>query len=270
MNTRGLRALVLGLTVGLSAVSSAEVGAQSCSQPCVGPPRGAIIAAGGGRLDPAIYSRFVELAGGAEARIVLIPTAGAEYGSHDGWTAIEELRKAGAVHLEVLHTRSEKVADLSAFASPLNEATGVWFSGGRQWRLVDVYLETTTHQHLERLLNRGGIIGGNSAGASALASFLLRGGEFNAEIIATEREKGFGFRGPSPRTSATGYRTERGLGHHRHRRSGSHHRWAGRDLRHHRSGVPDCTALARPGRGLRPRCAPHRADGHRSPPGARA
>ena len=193
MNTRGLRALVLGLTVGLSAVSSAEVGAQSCSQPCVGPPRGAIIAAGWGRLDPAIYSRFVELAGGAEARIVLIPTAGAEYGSHDGWTAIEELRKAGAVHLEVLHTRSEKVADLSAFASPLNEATGVWFSGGRQWRLVDVYLETTTHQHLERLLNRGGIIGGNSAGASALASFLLRGGEFNAEIIATEREKGFGF-----------------------------------------------------------------------------
>ena len=40
--------------------------AQSCERPCVGPPRGAIVAAGGGKLDPQIYERFVELAGGAE------------------------------------------------------------------------------------------------------------------------------------------------------------------------------------------------------------
>jgi len=159
----------------------------------VGPPRGAIIAAGGGRLDPAIYEKFVELAGGPDARVVLIPTAGAEYGSHDGWTAIEELRKAGIEKLEVLHTRSRAVADLDAFSSPLNQATGVWFSGGRQWRLVDVYLETETHRKLEALLARGGVIGGNSAGASALASFLLRGGEFNGEIVASERPDGFGF-----------------------------------------------------------------------------
>jgi cyanophycinase len=167
--------------------------AQMCDDPCVGPPRGAIIAAGGGRLDPAIYERFVELAGGADARVVLIPTAGAEYGSHDGWTAIEELRKAGIEKLEVLHTRSRAVADLGAFSSPLNQATGVWFSGGRQWRLVDVYLETETHRKLEALLARGGVIGGNSAGASALASFLLRGGEFNREIISSDRPDGFGF-----------------------------------------------------------------------------
>lgn len=133
------------------------------------------------------------MAGGAEARIVLIPTAGAEYGGHDGWTAIEELRRAGARHLEILHTRSSSVADLEAFAAPLENATGVWFSGGRQWRLVDVYLNTETHAELQKLLARGGVIGGNSAGASALASFLLRGGEYNGEIIATERAEGFGF-----------------------------------------------------------------------------
>lgn len=167
--------------------------AQSCAQPCVGPPRGAIIAAGGGKLDPVTYRRFVELAGGENARVVLIPTAGAEYGSHDGWTAIEELKAAGVQRLEILHTRSRAVADLQAFASPLENATGVWFSGGRQWRLVDVYLNTQTHRELEELLARGGVIGGNSAGASALASFLLRGGELNGEIIATERSQGFGF-----------------------------------------------------------------------------
>jgi len=135
----------------------------------------------------------VELAGGPEARIVLIPTAGTEYGSHDGWTAIERLKEAGARQLEVLHTRSRSVADLEAFAAPLERATGVWFSGGHQWRLVDVYLGTETHRELDEVLERGGVIGGNSAGASALASFLLRGGEFNGEIIATERAEGFGF-----------------------------------------------------------------------------
>ena len=167
--------------------------AQACERPCVGPARGAIVTGGGGRLDPMVFERFVELAGGPEARIVLIPTAGTEYGSHDGWTAIERLKEAGAVHLEVLHTRSRSVADLDAFAAPLDHATGVWFSGGHQWRLVDVYLGTETHRRLAQVLDRGGVIGGNSAGASALASFLLRGGEFNGEIIATERAEGFGF-----------------------------------------------------------------------------
>lgn len=174
-------------------VLTSPLSAQGCESPCVGPPRGAIIAAGGGSLDQAIYRRFVELSGGAEARIVLVPTAGTQYGGHDGWTAIEELKKAGATQLEVLHTRSAAVADMEAFAAPLDHATGVWFSGGHQWRLVDVYLNTATHAKLNEVLARGGVIGGNSAGASALASFLLRGGEYNSEIVATERAVGFGF-----------------------------------------------------------------------------
>ncbi|MDX1647679.1 MAG: cyanophycinase [Longimicrobiales bacterium] len=180
-------------TLGAICVAAHPTAAQSCDRPCVGPPRGAVIAAGGGDLDSAIYERFVELAGGDDARIVLIPTAGTEYGSHDGWTAIWRLRAVGVEHLEVLHTRSRAVADLEAFASPLEEATGVWLSGGRQWRLVDVYLGTETHRELDALLARGGVIGGNSAGASALASFLLRGGEENVQIIDPERASGFGF-----------------------------------------------------------------------------
>lgn len=175
----------------ISATSALQ--AQTCRQPCVGPPRGAIIAAGGGRLSPTIYEQFIRLAGGPDARIVLIPTAGAEFGSHDGWAAMEGLTRAGATQLEVLHTRSRPVADMEAFAAPLQNATGVWLSGGRQWRLVDVYLATETHGALRRVLERGGVIGGNSAGASALASFLLRGGEAGGEIISTERSDGFGF-----------------------------------------------------------------------------
>ncbi len=179
-----------GLTL---AVTASEAASQACERPCVGPKHGAIIAAGGGLLDKAIYQRFVELAGGADAKIVLIPTAGARYGSHDGWTAIEELHEAGVEQLEVLHTRSRSVADLAAFAAPLKEATGVWFSGGRQFRLVDVYLDTETHRELQAVLDRGGVVGGNSAGASALASYLIRGSEDSQVVMAPNKDVGFGF-----------------------------------------------------------------------------
>ena len=190
------RGLILASTLSLSGLGAGfagSVGAQTCARPCVGPSHGAILAAGGGTLGPEIYEEFVQLAGGAEAKIVLIPTAGAQYGSLDGWTAIQALTEAGVDKLEILHTRSRAVADLEAFASPLLEATGVWFSGGRQWRLVDVYLDTETHRELTALLARGGVIGGNSAGASALASFLVRGDLANDVVSTSLRDRGFGF-----------------------------------------------------------------------------
>lgn len=170
------------------------VQAQACHRPCVGPPRGAIVAAGGGDLGEGIYEHFVQLAGGDDARIVFIPTAGAQEGSHDAWTAMEEFKKVGVRRFEILHTRSRAVANMEAFVAPLNDATGVWISGGRQWRLMDVYLGTRTHRALEALLARGGVIGGNSAGASVLASYLVRGAvEDNQTVMAPGREEGFGF-----------------------------------------------------------------------------
>ena len=193
MNTRTRNRILLCLTAALAA--AAPVSAQPCARPCVGPARGAILAAGGGELNAEIYGRFLTLSGGPEkAHIVLIPTAGAEDGSHDAWTALEALQKLGAQHIEVLHTRNRRVADLDAFAAPLKDATGVWISGGRQYRLVDVYLGTRTQSELAAVLARGGVIGGNSAGASVLASYLLRGGESsNRGVVDHNRAEGFGF-----------------------------------------------------------------------------
>jgi cyanophycinase len=160
----------------------------------VGPRRGAILAAGGGDLGEEIYARFLSLAGGPGASIVLIPTAGAEGGSHDAWTALEKLRDAGARRIEVVHTRNRKIAEMDPFAGPLRDADGVWISGGRQYRLMDVYLGTRTHEELQGVLDRGGVIGGNSAGASVLASYLIRGGTRGNEIVVDEdRTDGFGF-----------------------------------------------------------------------------
>ncbi len=100
----------------------------------------------------------------------------------------------GARRIEVLHTRNRKVADLGAFVGPLREATGVWISGGHQWRLAEVYLDTRTHRELQALLDRGGVVGGNSAGASMLASFLVRGSRRGNDVVSEPgSEEGFGF-----------------------------------------------------------------------------
>lgn len=162
--------------------------------PRVGPVRGHVFVAGGGALGPEIWSRFVELAGGPDARIVIIPTAGTEEAFPETWPGFNPLRNAGVSNLVVLHTRSRDEADTPAFVAPLRSATGVWISGGRQWRLVDSYLGTAVQAELDSLLLRGGIIGGTSAGASIQAEYLVRGDPAtNQTLMASGYEVGFSF-----------------------------------------------------------------------------
>lgn len=158
-----------------------------------GPERGALVIAGGGRLGPEIMNRFIELAGGTEARIVVIPTAGEQDQFPDDWAGLRPLREAGARQVVVLHTRDARVADSEAFVKPLRQATGVWIPGGRQWRLADSYLDTRTMRELFALLDRGGVIGGSSAGASIQSSYMVRGApEGNHIMMAKGHEQGFG------------------------------------------------------------------------------
>lgn len=150
--------------------------------------------AGGGELGPEIYRRFLELAGGPDAPIVVIPTAADRSTFSSDWKGFSDLRAAGARNLVVLHTRRRDVADSEAFVTPLRTARGVWITGGRSWRLVDAYLGTRTETELHRLLDRGGVVGGTSAGASIMASFLVRGAvSSNDVVMAPGYETGFGF-----------------------------------------------------------------------------
>ena len=159
----------------------------------VGPSRGALVAVGGGMRDPAIFQRFIELAGGPDAPIVVIPTAGTEDVYSQFWSGLRTLKKAGATSLTVLHTRDREVANSEGFVQPIRSAHGVWFSGGRQWRLADSYLNTRTHEELQALLDRGGVIGGSSAGATIQGSYLARGDTKTNTIMMGDHEKGLAF-----------------------------------------------------------------------------
>ena len=159
----------------------------------VGPARGALVLVGGAMRDPAIVERFVQLAGGPEAPIVVIPTAGGGESYDQYYPGLRAFRDAGATDLTVLHTTDRAVADAPAFSAPLRRARGVWFPGGRQWRLADAYLDTRVQEELAGVLRRGGVVGGSSAGATILGSYLVRGDTATNTIMMGDHEVGFGF-----------------------------------------------------------------------------
>ena len=162
--------------------------------PKVGPAHGAVLVVGGGALGPEVLGRFIELAGGPDALIVDVPTAGGDSVYPADWAGTRSLKAAGAKHVVVLHTVDKKLADSDSFAAVLAHANGVWFEGGRQWHLVDSYAATKTEKAFHDVLARGGVVGGSSAGASILGSYLVRGArEGNTIIMAPGYEVGFGF-----------------------------------------------------------------------------
>lgn len=161
----------------------------------VGPAKGSLVVVGGGGRSDAIFKRFVELAGGGDKPIVFVPTAEErDPASLDDCAGVSALRRAGAKNLVMLHTRDRKIADSEEFTEPLRRAGGVWLGGGRQWRFADAYLGTRTQRELFAVLERGGAIGGSSAGATIQGSFLVRGSPLGNQImVAPDHLEGFGF-----------------------------------------------------------------------------
>jgi cyanophycinase len=167
---------------------------QETTQPKVGPARGTLVVHGGGKLTKEFVSRFVELAGGSNAPLVVLPTAGETDEYSDDWPGLKPWIKAEVKHITLLHTRDRAEANSPEFVRPLETARAVWITGGRQWRLADVYLATRTEQALRGVLDRGGVIGGSSAGATIQGSYLVRGSPGdNTIMMSPGHEQGFGY-----------------------------------------------------------------------------
>jgi len=165
--------------------STAEAAALACDLPAVtavnDPPapnsaefRGALVISGGGEMPAAVSRRFLELAGRSTARLVIIPTATDDkYIASDSKEETAFWKKHGFREIEVLHTRSRDVANSPEFVAPLRRATAVWIDGGRQTLLAAAYSDTLVERELHALLERGGVIGGTSAGAACLSRIMI-------------------------------------------------------------------------------------------------
>jgi cyanophycinase len=153
----------------------------------------------GGATQPPDYQRFIEMAGGKNARIVVIPTASVTKPTDQATLQTQYCTTPSpfaAVPCTVIHSTDRTVADSADFVAPLTTATGVWIEGGRHWRLTDAYLGTRTLKEMFKVLDRGGAIGGGSAGATVQGSYMVRGSsnpDDNTIMMAPGHEIGFGF-----------------------------------------------------------------------------
>jgi cyanophycinase len=151
------------------------------------PVKGAIVAVGGGSLPDRVRARFIELGGGMNAKLVVIPSASerAGIGADDEWLAA--WNPLGVSSITLLHAASREQADDAQWLKPLAEATAVWIDGGDQRRLAELYLGTAVQRELENVLSEGGVVGGTSAGAAVLCHTMIEGGNPQAEVA-----EGFG------------------------------------------------------------------------------
>src|SRR5262249_3286635 len=127
-------------------------------------PKGALVIVGGGGMPADVTKKFIELAGGPDALIVVLPTAEPDPIPARGGGGLVE--RFGAKNVQVLRARALKDVEDPKNLEILKKAKGIWFGGGRQWRFVDAYEGTKAYELMHEVLKRGGVIGGSSAGAT--------------------------------------------------------------------------------------------------------
>lgn len=138
---------------------------------------GALILQGGGGVTDATWDRFIELAGGPDARFVCIPSAGEmDDDSEPRSYSARELEDRDCTSVSILHIADRRRAArdpriLDALAS----ADAVWIDGGRTYRFMDRFEESSAATGILGVLDRGGVVGGSSAGCQVLGEFLVRG-----------------------------------------------------------------------------------------------
>ncbi len=159
-------------------------------------PRGHLVLNGGGSKPDAVMEKFVELAGGPDARIVIFPTAS---GEPDTGAYYRDLFGGyGCSNIVVADVRSNDDAEDSALAAEVGDAAGIWFAGGDQRRITDALLDTAVGRAVEAAFVGGAVVGGTSAGTACQSGLMITGDGDFAVITAENVElwRGLGlFRG---------------------------------------------------------------------------
>lgn len=140
--------------------------------------RGYIVPIGGAedKVGPEeILKRFVQICGGREAHIAVIPTA-SELRS-TGRRYEEVFKDLRASRVSVLHFESRKQCEDPEEMSILEKASGVFLTGGSQLRLGTMLGGTAAAKTLRLMNERGVHIAGTSAGAAFLSEHMIAYGD---------------------------------------------------------------------------------------------
>ena len=136
--------------------------------------KGKLIIVGGGSMPDTMYQLFANSIGGKDQSVVVIPTATNDSAINAG-AHLTRFKKEGFTNLTTVHARTKEAADAPAFIQAINNAKGIYFSGGDQSRIADAFLGTQVHAAILDLFIKGGVFMGTSAGATIMGTLLVGG-----------------------------------------------------------------------------------------------
>ena len=145
---------------------------------------GPVMAIGGAEdklRDKLILSAFVNLAGGPDARLAILPTASSIEYAGERYKAL--FLGMGAHSADVLYLPDRAAATSPEIVELLDDVTGIFLTGGNQQRLASIVAGTPVARKVRARNRDGAVVAGTSAGASILSSHMVA----------------YGASGPSPR-----------------------------------------------------------------------
>lgn len=138
-----------------------------------------LILVGGGNRPPEAMAEFVKSAGGGSSSLLVIPWAS------EAFEGAENIKK------ELLASRPgqvEIIVDRTDLKNKLMNATGIFFTGGDQNRLMKEITDTGTLELLRSLFQKGVVFGGTSAGTAIMSDPMLSGTADLTVIDASKTE----------------------------------------------------------------------------------
>ncbi len=143
----------------------------------------------GGKAD--ILREFVRLAGGPRARILVIPVASSEIPRELCTEYTRCFHSVGCAHIESLLVDSREEANEDEAVRKVEHATGIFFTGGDQFRIASILGGTKVDAALRRRFEEGAVLSGTSAGATMMSSHMILGAS-SERRITSELEVGAG------------------------------------------------------------------------------
>ena len=147
------------------------------------PSHGHLMLIGGGEKPRAAMEKFIALAGGKDAPIVVIPTASEEADTIEYYTNLFK-KDYGSTDVVVLPIRTKADANLPELVAASKRARGIFFGGGDQVRIINALAGTPVLDALREAYRNGAVVGGTSAGTACQSEIMITG-EGDFKVIQT-------------------------------------------------------------------------------------
>ena len=163
--------IVLGIVLGAVVGNHARPGSG---------PQGHLVVIGGGTIPDDVRARVLELSGGRQSNVVVLPQASEL--PETGPEAVDVWKKAGAARATSLDVTTPATA-----IAAIKEATLVWFPGGDQTRLMKALANTGIPEAIRARYEQGATVAGTSAGAAVMSNVMITGDGMDLQAITAKK-----------------------------------------------------------------------------------